>query len=490
MIPTVTPVPSSTPTITPIPPTPTVMPTPTPENIADSKDLSAWVDEFVHAYDGKVTVNGVEMDASQLTNEIRTNSNKFIESKQVNGSEVLFLEVNNIPLAMREGSLWQEATMANLSEMSGIIFEFSPRIPGDRIPQYISVLKKVAGIHSRFTFPSEMDTCHIYNTFSPDNWKSIITNWDNVQQDLNNGIIPEGYPYEWQGVYDIMSFAKDNVEIPQFRAQHLVEGRVNYCMLAPSIIGLWEKEKFSQAEMLKVLEFVVRTRVIQFPEVTSWDVQDEMIATYIANIIGGNSRPAFWLNATGKSPAELTITVAGWIKKDNPKAKTYVVEDGIFDNKYIWAQYNIAAFDQYIKDLHKNNAQVDGIISENNFWIFSKPDIDFISRKIDEYQSLGFEIGGAETMIVISDKYFGDKYRPKIQKVGNRKIDQADFYSKLLSLYIEKGIKIFGFGGIDDYNAWTNDVGYLDSDPLLFDDEFHAKPAYYAIVQVLYEQLP
>ena len=70
-----------------------------------------------------------------------------------------------------------------------------------------------------------------------------------------------------------------------------------------------------------------------------------------------------------------------------------------------------------------------------------------------------------------------------------RKQVQAEMYSALLNLYLKKGIKVFGFGGIDDYNAWTNDVGW-DTEPLLFDKDFHAKQSYYAIVQTLYQQLP
>jgi GH35 family endo-1,4-beta-xylanase len=63
-------------------------------------------------------------------------------------------------------------------------------------------------------------------------------------------------------------------------------------------------------------------------------------------------------------------------------------------------------------------------------------------------------------------------------------------FRDLLTLYLSKGINIFGFGGIDDYNAWTNDTGLPDANPLLFDDEFRAKPDYYAIIRVLYEHLP
>jgi GH35 family endo-1,4-beta-xylanase len=497
-IPTQTDIPTST--FTPIPPTPTITPTPTPESIADAKDLSIWVDEFVHAYDGTVVVNGVEMDANRLTIELRENGNKYIESKKINDTEILFLVVNEIPLAMREGNgQWQEVTMAKLSEINGVIFEFSPRIPGDRIPQYVLALKKVAGRNSRFTFPGEMDTCSIYNDFSTEDWKSIMENWENIQIELNNGKVPNGYPYKWQGVYDIIEFARKNVEDPQFRAQHMVEGRLNYCMLAESIINLWEKENFNKDEMLKVLEFVIRTRVIQFPEVTNWDVQDEMMATDVQWTVSGNNHHRFWLNATSKRPAELTLLVADWIKKDNPSAKTYIVEAEIFNFSNPMGKWLRDAFAPYIQEIAENNIgengikRVDGFIEENNLSIHYPLDVSQIESTIDLYNTWGLEIGGSETMVFIDEQSIEGSLTLKnveLVPVEKRKQVQAQIYYDLLSLYLKKGIRVFGFGGIDDYNAWTNDVDMWNTDPLLFDDNFRAKPAYYAIVQVLYEQLP
>jgi GH35 family endo-1,4-beta-xylanase len=460
------------------------------ENIADAKDLFVWVDEYVHAFGGTVTINGVDMDASRLTDEIRINGDKYFELKKVNGMNILFLNVNGSPLAFREeNGQWQEATMAKLSEMTSVVFEFSPRIPDEHTQQYIDVLKKVAGKNTRFTFPSEMDTCRIYNDFSLEQWKSIISNWENIEADLNNGIIPDGYPYHWQGVNNIMDFTKANVDSPQFRGQHLVEIRLSYCMLADSIINLREKENFTHDEMLKILEFVVRTRVIKFPEVANWDVEDEMIAADVVAQTGGGNYYRFWLDATNKSAVELVSTVADWVKHDRPSATTYIVESAVFDNRNPDAKWEINAFDKFIEGLSKNQAKVDKIIVENNLWIFSPPDMDYISQKIDMFKSLGFAIGGSETMIVTGDEAINGNGRLKQIQVSDRNEAQANLYRNLLSLYLSKGINTFGFGGIEDYNAWTNDVNLPDANPLLFDDNFRAKQSYYAIIKALYEYL-
>jgi len=495
VVPTETAIPTSI--ITTIPPTPTITPTPAPENIANSKDLSIWVDEFIHAYDGTVVINDVEMDANKLTIELRENGDKYIESKKINGAEILFLVVNEIPLAMREeNGQWQEVTMAKLSEMSGIVFEFSPRIPPNKVSQYTTVLRKVAGRNSRFTL--EVDTCLTYNDFTPSQWKEIVDNWDGIRKNLDDGQVPKGYPYQWQE-YSLINFLKENIENPQFRGHHLVEGRLDYCLLAESIINLWENENFNQAEMLKVLEFVVRTRVIEYDEISNWDVQDEMIASDVLWTVGGNNRYRFWLNATGKTPVELTFLVADWVKKDNPSAKTYICEHDIFNFSNPMGQWLRDAFEPYIREVAEKNIgengikRIDGFIEQNNLSIHYPLDVSQVESTIDLYNTWGLEIGGSETMVFIDEQSIQDSLPLKnvpLIPVENRKQAQAQMYYDLLSLYLNKGIRVFGFGGIDDYTAWTNDVGLLDTEPLLFDDDFRAKPAYYSIIKVLYEQLP
>jgi GH35 family endo-1,4-beta-xylanase len=111
----------ATSTFTPVPTaTATITPTPAPENIADAKDLSRWVDEFVQAYGGKITVNGLEMDSSQLTDEIRRNGDNYLVKKQVNEVEILFLVVSGVPLAIRTSREWSATTLKELAGFNGM----------------------------------------------------------------------------------------------------------------------------------------------------------------------------------------------------------------------------------------------------------------------------------------------------------------------------------------------------------------------------------
>ncbi len=471
-----------------------------PQSLDAVTQLSAWLDEFTHAYGGTVTVNGLVMDAPSLQAAILANPDDFTTSKTIADQEAIFLLVNDIPIAMRlADGVWQEASMARLSEMAKVTFEFSPRIVGDRFSEYTAALQRVAGRGARFTFPGEMDTCRIYNDFTPQDWRNIIENWEQIQSSLNAGKVPSGYPYKWDGVYQIVDFAMTYVEAPQFRAQHLVESRLNYCMLAESIIGLWEKERFSKDEMLKVLEFVVRTRVLQFPTIKDWTVQDEMISAHIQWTNNGNNRYQFWINATGKTPQELTLLTADWVKRDNPNARTYVTEDNLLDFSNPISNALRRAFKPYIEAIVQNNLnaqgekRVDYIVSENNLSVHYPLQTEQMQAQIDAWRELGLTVGSAETMVYIDQQSIRESLTlggATMIPPSERFAVQAEMYRQLLTLYLQNDVPVFGLGGIDDYNAWTNDVGWRDTDPLLFDDDLRAKPAYYAIVQVLYERLP
>ncbi len=486
---TLTSVPTATPTITPVP---------APENIADAKDLPVWVDEFVHAYGGKVTVDGMEMDAGQLTDEIRKNGVKFIEPKQHNGAEIFFVVVNSVPLAMRDGNgQWLEATMARLGEFNGVEFECSLRLDGRKYDEFLKISEKALGSRPIVVWTTNLDTTRVFGDFSEADWQRVIDNWDNIQQDFSSGTVPPDYPYYWQWGMDgmdgdVMRAFGGN---PQFRSTQLYESGLRPDGIRIEPLKQFQSQK-SQAEMLKIFEFVVRTRVLMFPEVQRWDVSDEVAAAYIGFI--NNDEPFidvnFWGVATGLDPAQLTLKVAQWVKMDNPNARTYINEPTIFD------QGNPVAFDQigyfynvFIPEIINgdNNHDIDGVIGQNNWWIYEPQDWSAISERIDYLNANGLEIGGSETMIVSGDIPINNCCgRRKLIQVQDPKLAQAEMYTAWLDLYLDKGIKTIGFGNIDDFYAWTQDVGLPDANPTLFDIEFRAKPAYFAIVQVLYEHLP
>ena len=71
-----------------------------------------------------------------------------------------------------------------------------------------------------------------------------------------------------------------------------------------------------------------------------------------------------------------------------------------------------------------------------------------------------------------------------------RYLKQANVYEDFFRAAIEAEVTDFTFWGIDDKNSWLEkDFSQSDSDPTLFSDNYQPKPAYYAILQALFDYL-
>jgi len=176
---------------------------PTPENLADTKELRIWVEQYVNAYGGKITVNGVEMDASQLTDEIRKNSETFTQVKEISGLTYSFLMVNNVPLAINgTDKMWREAGFENLFLTQGIKFGFTSNLDDarelknwDKIVQNAEIFVPSGGLSPRqlVEWPtSGIDLSKLAKgTNAP--WRINAGFWNNQGYDLplNDPIISE-----------------------------------------------------------------------------------------------------------------------------------------------------------------------------------------------------------------------------------------------------------------------------------------------------------
>jgi len=258
VVPAETSIPTST--FTSIPATSTSTPTPAPENIADAKDLPVWVDDYVHAYGGKVIVNSIEMSASQLTDEIRNNNDKFIQVKQINGNEFLILIVNGIPLAIREKDKWQSTTIKMLADFQGLKIGSENRIT----PNFYSQLNQM----------------------------TIGTYWSVIE--------PQ------QGVYNFVEFDRYVAEAKKhnmtIRGHALVYSSISWAM--PSWLN---KSDFSKDELRKILIDHI-TKVVQHGKelgVTEWVVVNE---PYLKN--AGRTNDIFYESLGGYEYIELAFQTA------------------------------------------------------------------------------------------------------------------------------------------------------------------------------------
>ncbi|MGC8947668.1 MAG: endo-1,4-beta-xylanase [Anaerolineae bacterium] len=70
---------------------------------------------------------------------------------------------------------------------------------------------------------------------------------------------------------------------------------------------------------------------------------------------------------------------------------------------------------------------------------------------------------------------------------------QGKVYKSIFRTCLESGVKGFSIFGLVDKNSWLEDPslqsphGGPDADPLLFDDNYHPKPSWNAMMEVLKE---
>jgi hypothetical protein len=469
---------------------------PTAEPIAAVSELSMWVDDYVHAFGGHVIVGGLKMDAAGLAAAIRAKPDALTQVKRVAGTAASFLVVNGTPLAMRVGTgRWTESTLATLGDLNGVTFEFAAQ--EDPTPP-AAMIRRVRGDTTISVLAGALRTPQVFRDFTGDDWARVIADWSSIRSALAKGEVSSlRYPFAWQAAdegirYSRALFGTDGLQI---RAQGLYDGPIP----VESLRGLKERMHYSNADMLTLLEFTVRTKVLRYPQIAYWDVEDEICDAYVQWSVNGEADYDFWGIATGLTPAQLTLKVAGWVKQDHPDAKTYMTEAMMFDLTNPTGRWGRDYLDEFLPQVAAGNGTgaaklIDGFIGENNWWIFEPQDWKKVAAKMAEIKALGFPIASSETIIVTGNvpiNGVGDPDRVKLVTITDRDGAQAKMYADWLRPYLDKGTKVIGFSGAgDDRDPWPKYAGLTNSNPFFFDQDYRAKESYYAMIQVLYGQLP
>jgi GH35 family endo-1,4-beta-xylanase len=469
VVPTETAIPTLT--ITPIPSTPTISPTPVP-------DFATGLIDYATVYARTVPTDQVslfastEMVANRLVERGGTGKNgePFKALIDPETSIILFLKMQN--------GEWKKATIGELGYLSDIEFTFLDNEP-------FGPFREICGDHCGFVDGGNLSVLNTMDNFKEKDWQLILDSWEKHKVELDNGIVPSGYPYNWKNMdIRLKNIQEAGIGLSSVRIQKLMPGFDDV-----KISDFVEKSQLTREQTLNLLEFVVKARVIQYKDrVDTWDVGDEVGIGYITH----GKENFFWGNATGLSPAELVHQVAVWVKEVDPSAKTTVVEEPIFDTtnpnaKWMWDYF----YNEYLPELSRLNAQnpvIDSIIGENNYWIGEPQDWDRIDTAIKKIQDAGFEIGGAETMIVTGPVPINpSEYRKALVPLDNPEQMQAIMFKELFKLYLNNNVRTFGLGAFSDSVVWTTDLP--DASPAMFDKNSKPKLAYFVIMQILSERL-
>lgn len=455
---TLTPAPPTS-TITPALPTPTIPPTSTPEYLADTKDLQIWVEQYVNAYGGKIAVNGIEMDASQLTDTIRKNVAAFTQEKEIKGVKYSFLVVNGVPLAiMGIDAKWDEATLKNVSILTNISFGIGAEPTND--PKY-----------------------HLYYNFTQKDRdlrfkQSLLAAPADLFQTgeiLHKG---EGL-YAWYRPDSFIArFEKEGLQV---RAASIIWAKDFHpdWLIEKSKKGMQDPELYKD-EFTLIMRNYIKAAVTRYKgQFKDWILLNELLDAQ-----GNLDQNNFWVKIIGSDIAKIAIQEA---RNADPDI-SIIINDYpmLWDDKKTEGMFTM--LEQLKQEGYLTDKDAVGIQAHDSLlnpkWRNMDSAKDELKSTLRKFAELGIHIRITELDLfdVMSDD---TKTREK----------KAEIYKTIIESCFEINSE-FGYPVVDNITTWGikndeswqyyvkgKDFGF----PLYFDKDFNPEPAFYAMLQVFYE---
>jgi endo-1,4-beta-xylanase len=114
------------------------------------------------------------------------------------------------------------------------------------------------------------------------------------------------------------------------------------------------------------------------------------------------------------------------------------------------------------------------------------PSPDEFAKVLQVFKDLGVEIRITEMDVNLGKT--GTKWDKYTQNPDERFLFQGQVYRDVLKTYLEANVgNVFVFWDLTDDSSWFNWLGIPDADATMFDRNHNPKPAYFALLQVLYE---
>jgi GH35 family endo-1,4-beta-xylanase len=446
---------------------PTVRPTPAPENLADAKDLPVWIDDYVHAYGGTVTVNGAVKDSDQLLGAVRADPGGFTERKTIQGNDALFLVVNGVPLAIQTDDVWRAVLARDIADAKNAQFAMPLLWYQIYNEKFVGAFKNA----NVATITRDLDTGVVCKDWTSDDWKNLLREWETIKPQLDAGKIPGGFAYNWKDADQIIQFARENRM--GLRAQHLVW---NGDVPDPIYNG-----GFSKADLLKILEFTVSIKVMKYKGIISeWNAADELVITEYSTDKWG-----FWSKHVGLLDA--TRLSAGLIRKIDPHATITFADDFELEERFYNAQPDLGIrLLKWVKIL-KQEGLIDKVDIENNRWVYDMPDLEYIENYLRQIQALGIGLSAPEiTVWNTKDFPIMPGTRQAYSVVDDPLVAHAEAFRRVVQAYIDVGVYDIGLGDVGDETSAAN-LFRPGANIALFDTQWKPKMGWYEILKVMYE---
>jgi endo-1,4-beta-xylanase len=340
------------------------------------------------------------------------------------------------------------------------------------IQKEIEPVKKMAGLaftvgaavepHQIFGVPGELLTKH---------FNSLVA--ENVMK--MNAMQPMEGSFDWANADKIIDFTVANSMLVRFHTLEWHEQVPGWMFLdADGKDMSMETDPAKKAEnkkiMLKRLETHITTIVSRYKDkVWSWDVVNEVVDS---NGPEGMYRNNKWYQITGKDYIETAFRAAR--AAGGPNAKLYINDYSTHDPAKRDALYKL------VKELLAKGVQIDGVGHQTHITIDS-PSVAAIGDSIRLFGSLGLDNQITELDVSVYNDNTTAYTKVPEELIARQGWRYKELFDELMRC--KDIISNVTLWGLTDSGSWLNNRPIPRKDaPLLFDDQYQAKPAYWAIV--------
>jgi endo-1,4-beta-xylanase len=266
--------------------------------------------------------------------------------------------------------------------------------------------------------------------------------------------------FDFNHMDQVFDFA-DQHDMP-VRVQHLLWGDDKW-------LPDWLKQgKFSKQELLEIIHKHIAGVGARYKgRVREYTVVNEAFSRKL--VTGGNHD--WWGEHIGEEYIDNAFI---WAREADPNAKL-ILND--FGNETEGEISNLMY--EYIKNAKARGVPIDGLGMQMHIDAANAPEKDKVVSNMRRFAGLGVKIYITEFDVNMHG--LKDDKDKEDQK-------QAQIYQELLGACLEVGPEIcpnFGFLGLIDRQSWYRGIGLEDANPLLFNEDYSPKPAFFAIRETL-----
>ena len=221
---------------------------------------------------------------------------------------------------------------------------------------------------------------------------------------------------------------------------------------------------FSREELMAILEDHIKTTVGRYRgHIYAWDVVNEAVEA------DGSLRDSFWLQGIGPEYIDLSFR---WAHEADPDAALFLNDYAEGMNSKSDAQYAL------VKGMIERGVPIDGVGFQAHLGFLSADDPQEVAENIKRLGELGLQVAFTEMDMPIQNLP---------GKTRKEKLDsQARLYREFFKICLDApNCNDIIFWGLTDFYSWLKSFTGNSKSPLILDEDFNPKPAYFAIQEEL-----